>query len=130
MAATVRADGRPLWVTARPPLSPTYSGRVPAFPPRESVAPAVAALRRVRDRVLAVEDDVLSGFAVLGEPLAQRVLDDWLDHAADTLRLLAEEAAVQVRLLSDDLPVRPAEHDPERGPGVARPDARRPGGGR
>jgi len=59
----------------------------------------LVALRRLAERGRAVEDDVLAGLAVLGEPVPQRTLDDWLDQAADTLRAVGEEAAAQERLL-------------------------------
>ena len=60
----------------------------------------LVALRRLAERGRAVEDDVLAGLAVLGEPVPQRTLDDWLDQAADTLRAVGEEAAAQERLLA------------------------------
>ena len=41
----------------------------------------------------AAEDDVLACLVVTGEPRPQRVLDDWLDQVADTLRALGEQAA-------------------------------------
>ena len=50
----------------------------------------VAALRAT---VSAAEDDVLACLVVTGEPRPQRVLDDWLDQVADTLRALDEQAA-------------------------------------
>ncbi len=50
----------------------------------------VAALRAT---VCAAEEDVLACLVVTGEPRPQRVLDDWLDQVADTLRALGEQAA-------------------------------------
>ena len=50
----------------------------------------VAALRAT---VSAAEDDVLACLVVTGEPRPQRVLDDWLDQVADTLRALGDQAA-------------------------------------
>ncbi|GAA4408456.1 hypothetical protein GCM10023168_25870 [Fodinibacter luteus] len=54
---------------------------------------AVESLTALRDGVRAAEDDVLACLVVTGEPRPQRVLDDWLDQAADTLRALGETAA-------------------------------------
>ncbi len=57
---------------------------------------ARAALDRVgalRATLRAAEDDVLACLVVTGEPRPQRVLDDWLDQVADTLRALGEHAA-------------------------------------
>lgn len=67
-------------------------------------------LDEVRAAVTAAEDDVLACLVVTGEPGAQRVLDDWLDQVADTLRALGEVA--------DDL-----------APTLTRHVARPPGGG-
>lgn len=50
-------------------------------------------LHELRDAVSAAEDDVLACLVVTGEPRPQRVLDDWLDQVADTLRALGEQAA-------------------------------------
>ncbi len=69
---------------------------------------ALAQLDTLRDTVAAGEDDVLAALVVTGEPRAQRVLDDWLDQVADTLRALGEVA--------DDL-----------APSLARPAASRSG---
>jgi hypothetical protein len=49
-------------------------------------------LDALRDLVEAAEDDVLACLVVTGEPRSQRVLDDWLDQVADTLRALGEAA--------------------------------------
>jgi hypothetical protein len=65
-------------------------------PLRPDPPPARAALDRVaalRATVTAAEDDVLACLVVTGEPRPQRVLDDWLDQVADTLRALDERAA-------------------------------------
>lgn len=52
----------------------------------------VSSLDALRATVLAAEDDVLACLVVTGEPRPQRVLDDWLDQVADTLRALGENA--------------------------------------
>ena len=54
---------------------------------------AVESLLALRDTVADAEDDVLACLVVTGEPRPQRVLDDWLDQVADTLRALGETAA-------------------------------------
>ena len=54
---------------------------------------ALARLDGLRAAVVAAEDDVLACLVVTGEPRPQRVLDDWLDQVADTLRALGESAA-------------------------------------
>lgn len=54
---------------------------------------AVESLLALRECVADAEDDVLASLVVTGEPRPQRVLDDWLDQVADTLRALGETAA-------------------------------------
>ncbi len=49
-------------------------------------------LDALRAAVVRAEDEVLACLVVTGEPRPQRVLDDWLDQAADTLRALGEAA--------------------------------------
>jgi hypothetical protein len=66
---------------------------VPLGPDPERARAAVAQLDALRDTVPAAEDDVLACLVVTGEPAPQRVLDDWLDQVADTLRALGETAA-------------------------------------
>ena len=62
--------------------------------PDPSRAGAVLArLDGLRAAVAAGEDDVLACLVVTGEPRPQRVVDDWLDQVADTLRALGETAA-------------------------------------
>ena len=66
------------------------------MPPAPDPALAHATLARLdalRATVAVAEDDVLACLVVTGEPRPQRVLDDWLDQAADTLRALGEAAA-------------------------------------
>jgi len=66
---------------------------VPLGPDPELARAAVARLDDLRATVTAAEDDVLACLVVTGEPRPQRVLDDWLDQVADTLRALGEQAA-------------------------------------
>ncbi|MGL5817795.1 MAG: hypothetical protein ACRCYR_09555 [Phycicoccus sp.] len=51
---------------------------------------ALARLQSLREVATAGEDDVLGCLVVTGEPGPQRVLDDWLDQVADTLRAIGE----------------------------------------
>ena len=60
-----------------------------------AVTDVLGVLAGLRDRCTAVEDDLFGALAVLGEPVGQRRLDDWVDQAADTVRALAEEATAQ-----------------------------------
>ena len=66
---------------------------MPLGPDPELARAAVARLDALRAAVTAAEDDVLACLVVTGEPRPQRVLDDWLDQASDTLRALGEQAA-------------------------------------
>ncbi|HSF97887.1 MAG TPA: hypothetical protein VLA55_04265 [Ornithinibacter sp.] len=54
---------------------------------------AVESLLALRESVADAEDDMLACLVVTGEPRPQRVLDDWLDQVADTLRALGETAS-------------------------------------
>jgi hypothetical protein len=83
---------------------------VPSGPDPHDARVVLDRLDEVRATVTAAEDDVLACLVVTGEPGAQRVLDDWLDQVADTLRALGEVA--------DDL-----------APTLTRHAARPPGGG-
>ncbi len=65
----------------------------PCDPTRELARAALERLDALRATVTAAEDDVLACLVVTGEPRPQRVLDDWLDQVADTLRALGEQAA-------------------------------------
>ncbi|PKW27145.1 hypothetical protein [Phycicoccus duodecadis] len=65
---------------------------MPLRPDPERARAALAALDAVREVAATGEDDVLACLVVTGEPAAQRVLDDWLDQVADTLRALGETA--------------------------------------
>jgi hypothetical protein len=66
---------------------------VPLGPDPALARAALAQLDALRETVTAAEDDVLACLVVTGEPRPQRVLDDWLDQVADTLRALGEQAA-------------------------------------
>jgi hypothetical protein len=66
---------------------------VPLGPDPERARAALEQLDALRATVTSAEDDVLACLVVTGEPRPQRVLDDWLDQVADTLRALGEEAA-------------------------------------
>lgn len=70
-----------------------YSEGVPLGPDPALARAAADALFALRDRVTDAEDDVLSSLVVTGEPRPQRVLDDWLDQVADTLRAVGETAS-------------------------------------
>ncbi|NHA69529.1 hypothetical protein [Phycicoccus flavus] len=65
---------------------------MPLGPDPQRAAAARARLDALRDVVAAAEDDLLACLVVTGEPGAQRVLDDWLDQAVDTLRAVGEAA--------------------------------------
>ena len=83
----------PVGNLAAPSPRSAYSGGVPLGPDPELARAAVARLDDLRATVTAAEDDVLACLVVTGEPRPQRVLDDWLDQVADTLRALGEQAA-------------------------------------
>ncbi|GAA4400895.1 hypothetical protein GCM10023153_28810 [Ornithinibacter aureus] len=88
--------GRPprgLWVTPRGGRRAAYSEGVPLGPDPALARAAADALFALRERVADAEDDVLSSLVVTGEPRPQRVLDDWLDQVADTLRAVGETAS-------------------------------------
>ncbi|HET6967876.1 MAG TPA: hypothetical protein VFI44_06345 [Ornithinibacter sp.] len=66
---------------------------MPLRPDPSRAAAVLARLDGLRAAVGAAEDDVLACLVVTGEPRPQRVLDDWLDQVADTLRAVGEVAA-------------------------------------
>lgn len=66
---------------------------MPLGPDPQRARAVLAGLAALRDTVATSEDDVLACLVVTGEPRPQRVLDDWLDQVADTLRALGETAA-------------------------------------
>ncbi|HSO64731.1 MAG TPA: hypothetical protein VLQ78_06485 [Ornithinibacter sp.] len=66
---------------------------MPLRPDPSRAGAVLARLDDLRAAVAAAEDDVLACLVVTGEPRPQRVLDDWLDQVADTLRALGEAAA-------------------------------------
>ena len=92
---------------------------MPLGPDPERARAAVAQLDALRDTVTAAEDDVLACLVVTGEPGPQRVLDDWLDQVADTLRALGETAA-DLTLALSRFAVAPA---PDEDPVVGSVDA-------
>ena len=53
----------------------------------EDVLPILA------ERTLHAEDDLFSVIPILGEPVGQRLLDDWVDQAVDLLRAIGESAS-------------------------------------
>ena len=65
---------------------------MPLGPDPERARAVVARLDGLREVVAAAEDDVLACLVVTGEPRAQRVLDDWLDQVADSLRAVGVTA--------------------------------------
>ncbi len=65
---------------------------MPLGPDPSLARTALDRLDALRDLLPAAEDDLLACLVVTGEPRPQRVLDDWLDQAADTLRALGEAA--------------------------------------
>ncbi|MGG5260809.1 hypothetical protein [Phycicoccus avicenniae] len=83
------------------------------MPPGPDPLRARAAARRLEAlRALSAdaEDDVLASLVVTGEPAAQRVLDDWLDHVADGLRALGETADELRAVLAPFVRDEPAAH--------------------
>jgi len=80
---------------------------VPVTPPPESAGPVLLALSRLRERARTSEAAILDGLAVLGEPVAQRVLDDWLDLAGAATRAVGDEAATQAARLTSSPAGRP-----------------------
>ena len=66
---------------------------MPLRPDPQLARAALERLDGLRATVRAAEDDVLACLVVTGEPRPQRVLDDWLDQVADTMRALDEHVA-------------------------------------
>ncbi len=66
---------------------------MPLGPDPERARAVLARLDDLRATVTAAEDEILACLVVTGEPRPQRVLDDWLDQVADTLRALGDVAA-------------------------------------
>jgi hypothetical protein len=66
---------------------------VPLGPDPERARAVLARLDDLRVTVTAAEDEILACLVVTGEPRPQRVLDDWLDQVADTLRALGDVAS-------------------------------------
>jgi hypothetical protein len=69
-----------------------YSDDVPLGPDPERARAVLARLDDLRATVAAAEDEILACLVVTGEPRPQRVLDDWLDQVADTLRAVGDVA--------------------------------------
>lgn len=65
---------------------------MPLEPDPMRAADVLARLEALRTIATSAEDDVLASLVVTGEPTAQRVLDDWLDQVADTLRAIGTAA--------------------------------------
>lgn len=65
---------------------------VPLAPDPALAATARAALGRLGERAAGAEDELLATLLVTGDPRAQRVVDDWVDQVADTLRALVDRA--------------------------------------
>ncbi|HMM93992.1 hypothetical protein, partial [Phycicoccus sp.] len=65
---------------------------MPLGPDPAHVATVAARLVALRTLAADGEDDLLASLVVTGEPRAQRVLDDWVDQVADSLRALGEAA--------------------------------------
>ncbi len=63
---------------------------MPSGPDPLRARTTAARLATLRTLLAESEDDVLASLVVTGEPRPQRVLDDWLDQVADTLRALGE----------------------------------------
>jgi len=84
---------RKLWTTAGRVARSPYSDEVPLGPDPERARAVLARLDDLRVTVTAAEDEILACLVVTGEPRPQRVLDDWLDQVADTLRALGDVAA-------------------------------------
>lgn len=99
---------RCLWVTPGCRRADAYSEGVPLGPDPTLARAAVESLLALRDSVADAEDDVLACLVVTGEPGPQRVLDDWLDQVADTLRALGE-TAVDISPLLARYAAEPAE---------------------
>ncbi|HET7399985.1 MAG TPA: hypothetical protein VFJ94_15830 [Intrasporangium sp.] len=59
--------------------------------------PPRAALARARSATREVADDLLTHLPDVGDPATQRLLDAWVEQAADTLRAVSE--ALEERLL-------------------------------
>jgi hypothetical protein len=93
MTETLRVRRAGLWVTPSGRGADAYSEGVPPGPDPALARAAVESLLALRESVADAEDDMLACLVVTGEPRPQRVLDDWLDQVADTLRALGETAS-------------------------------------
>lgn len=86
---------------------------VPLPDPR-TVATVRAALDAVRRHAIDSEDEALCVLAVVGEPMAQQALDDWIDQFADTLRAMSTAAEEHRETLDHLAPATGAESPPAR----------------
>ncbi len=94
---------------------------MPLGPDPERARAALEQLDALRATVTSAEDDVLACLVVTGEPRPQRVLDDWLDQVADTLRALGDQTAALSPTIArfavlPDLPAQVDPSAPHRGP--------------
>ena len=102
---------------------------MPLGPDPERARAVLARLDDLRATVATAEDDILACLVVTGEPRPQRVLDDWLDQVADTLRALgdvADELAPPLARFAGNVTSR-ATTDPQARVGDASPTG--PAGG-
>ncbi len=97
---------------------------MPTGPDPTRARTALARLDAVRHLVTEAEDDVLGCLVVTGEPRPQRVLDDWLDQVADTLRALGEAADDVAVVLARHVRSTGADEPGSPGDGVAAPPLR------
>lgn len=97
---------------------------MPLAPDPELARAVLSQLDALRHTVAEAEDDVLACLVVTGEPRPQRVLDDWLDQVADTLRAIGETAADLSPALARHAVV-PAAAEPAAGGSAV--DTARPG---
>lgn len=94
---------------------------MPLRPDPELAHAVLVQLDGLRATVTASEDDVLACLVVTGEPRPQRVLDDWLDQVADSLRALGEQAAdLSPGLVRFAAAAGPADDDPDAGSNATR----------
>ena len=91
---------------------------MPLGPAPERARAALEQLDALRDTVSSAEDDVLACLVVTGEPRPQRVLDDWLDQVAETLRALGEQAAALSPVIARYAAAPEAPGTPRAGPPV------------
>ena len=91
---------------------------MPLGPAPERARAALEQLDALRATVSSAEDDVLACLVVTGEPRPQRVLDDWLDQVAETLRELGDQAAALSPTIARFAAGPEAPGTPSQGPSV------------